>query len=155
MSERVEQLKDVGMACRYQKTLKHVCTPTPSAIETEIIACENGFDEAHLQEIGLNLYAASDDKSKKHFDASEDSQKVERIVEVKRAFLKWLDIGSEDISLLYAGSGHGSKTSVCLSVLFGVGFVAFLIIFGVLKLDTTVNVYNWVGQDFSYKFRFN
>lgn len=42
--------------------------------------------------------------------------------------LKWLDIGSDTISLNF-GRGYGSKTSIFLTIIFVAGFIAFLLLF--------------------------
>jgi hypothetical protein len=69
--------------------------------------------------------------------------------------LKWLDTGSDQISVIYKGSGHGSKISVCLTLLFVGGFIAFLALFGVLQFPTTTNIYEVRSDDYSYEFKPN
>jgi hypothetical protein len=57
-------------------------------------------------------------------------------VSIRRGVLKWLDIGSDEVSLKYSGHGYGSKLSLCLTILVVAGFFAFLIIFNIVAFDT-------------------
>lgn len=52
----------------------------------------------------------------------------------------WLDSGSDPISISYNGNGHGSKCSLCLTILFALGFLAFLALFGVFDFSETVTI---------------
>jgi hypothetical protein len=71
----------------------------------------------------------------------------------RSALLTSLDSGCDSISVSYPGQGYGSKKSVCLSLIFAAGFLAFLVLFGVFKYNTTTVVYNQVSiQDFNYTF---
>jgi hypothetical protein len=72
------------------------------------------------------------------------------------ALLTWLDPGSDNINMHYKGYGHGSKASVCLTVLFFAGFIAFLFYFGALQFTTTTNIYQDLSvTDFTYEFQYN
>ncbi len=41
-----------------------------------------------------------------------------------------MDGGSDEVSIFYDGRGHGSKKSLLLTVVCGVGFLVVLIFFG-------------------------
>jgi hypothetical protein len=67
--------------------------------------------------------------------------------------LKGLDSGSDIIALNFYGSGHGSKTSVCLSLTVVIGFLAFLVIFNIFSFSTTINSSKLISQEgFSFTF---
>jgi hypothetical protein len=71
---------------------------------------------------------------------------------MRKAVLKWFDTGSDSISIFYKGSGHGSKASVCLTLIFMAGFIAFLILFGMLQLTTSTTIYDLANSDgYSYE----
>jgi hypothetical protein len=66
----------------------------------------------------------------------------------------WLDVGSDSISVNYAGKGHGSRESLCVSVLFAVGFLAFLSLFGVFNISTVVDyfdVHNYATSSYHFQ----
>lgn len=67
-----------------------------------------------------------------------------------------MDAGSDNINIHYRGYGHGSKLTVCLTLIFTGGFIVFLIIFGVLQFTTTTSIYQDLNvTDFSYEFGYN
>jgi hypothetical protein len=68
--------------------------------------------------------------------------------------LKWLDTGSDTISVNFA-RGHGSKTSIFLTLLFIAGFIAFLILFKMFQLTATVANYDLVTDPITYSFATN
>jgi hypothetical protein len=75
------------------------------------------------------------------------------LTRLRKAVLKGLDSGSDIIALNFYGSGHGSKTSVCLSLTVVIGFLAFLVIFNIFSFNTTVTAYKLIASnDFSYDF---
>lgn len=71
---------------------------------------------------------------------SEERVKMDRGTEMRVGLLKWLDLGSDPINVRYR-YGHGSKYSVGVTVIFLVGFMAFLYYFGVMQFTTTTNIY--------------
>jgi hypothetical protein len=75
------------------------------------------------------------------------------VKELRSGVLKWLDTGSEEISIMYKGNGYGSRTSLCLTLLFVGSFVAFLFFFNVLSLSTSTTIYKLAStEDYSYEF---
>lgn len=63
----------------------------------------------------------------------------------RKWLLSSLDQGSDTVSVYYEG-GHGSKQSVCLSAVTFVGFLVFLVLFGVLQLGTTTTIQSLVNS---------
>lgn len=54
---------------------------------------------------------------------------------------------------MYKGNGYGSRTSLCLTLLFVGSFVAFLFFFNVLSLSTSTTIYKLAStEDYSYEF---
>ena len=53
-----------------------------------------------------------------------------------------MDAGSDTVSVIYNKGGIGSKGSFCVSLLAGIGLLALLIIFGLLKSNTSVSQFN-------------
>lgn len=148
MSEKLQGLKDVGKALKYQKTLKIISHPTPSGMQTELLVAEDEFDEAYRGQIGVQIFSKQVKESEStQFDTGEDSKDEGAVVIVRKQMLKWLDAGSDEISVLYQGNGHGSRLSVALTFTFAVGFLSFLLIFGVMQQITSTNVYNTVSSD--------
>lgn len=49
-----------------------------------------------------------------------------------------MDEGSDPVSVAYGKGGIGSKGSFCVFLLAGVGLLVFLVIFGLLKAQTSI-----------------
>lgn len=83
------------------------------------------------------------------FEGDEDS----RAVTLPSTLLRWLDSGSDAVSIRYAGSGYGSGSSVCTTLLFFAAFLAFLTLFGVFGNQSTLSSFDQRRTDiFSYTF---
>lgn len=74
------------------------------------------------------------------FETTPDTPKEEKSVTMRQIFLKWLDVGSDQITLNFSRK-YGSLISIILTILFFGGFIAFLLYFGVLQLTNAVNFY--------------
>lgn len=75
---------------------------------------------------------------------------------VPRRLLRWLDNGSDAVSVHYAGLGHGSGSSVCATLLFMAAFLAFLALFGVFSAQSVLASFDMRRSDsFSYSFASN
>lgn len=83
------------------------------------------------------------------FQTTPDTPKEEKSVTMRRTFLKWLDLGSDQITLNFSRK-YGSLASIVLTILFFGGFVAFLLYFGVLQLTTAVNMYEALPTEPTY-----
>jgi hypothetical protein len=56
-----------------------------------------------------------------------------------------LDSGSDEISIFYDGKGHGSKQSLVLTALCGVGFLVVLLFFG-LSSEVQITKSTLIGE---------
>jgi hypothetical protein len=75
-------------------------------------------------------------------EVGEEEKPENCVVRVRKAVLRFLDAGSDSISISYRKKGIGSRASVIITLVAVVGLLAFLIIFGIMKSDTVVEKYD-------------
>ena len=144
LAERLEQLKDVALGLKLVRTLRRI-SPKGRG-ESEVVASEQGFDRPPVDSAACFMETA---KKEGCFEGQEDEQEAG----VAMALLRWLDSGSDAISVRYAGSGHGSGSSVCATLLFCAAFLAFLALFGVFGAQSLLTSFDQRHSDaFSYDF---
>jgi hypothetical protein len=64
---------------------------------------------------------------------------------LRKSLFKWFDVGSDDISVNFDGSGYGSRQSLFLSSAIFIGFVVAMIIIGVADSTTTSTTFKSNG----------
>jgi hypothetical protein len=144
---------------KVQKTLTRLCPPGARGRESEVIASEHSFSHPLKEDFGVEVYSSKAEGSQSNsFEEEEDAPSSNQgtISRARKALLCWLDAGSDSVSVNYTGKGHGSRESLCMSVLFAVGFLAFLSLFGVFDISTAVDsfdVHNYATS--SYHFQSN
>lgn len=144
LAERLEQLKDVALGLKLARTLRRV-SPKGRG-ESEVVASEQGFDRPPVDSAACFVETA---RKEDCFEGAEDERKAGPM----SALLRWLDGGSEVVSVRYAGGGHGSGSSVCATLLFFAAFLAFLALFGVFGAQSLLATFDQRHSDaFSYAF---
>lgn len=63
-------------------------------------------------------------------------------MKLKREVLCMFDEGSDPVSVTYNKGGIGSKKSFCVTLIAVLGLLVFLMIFGLLKSDSSIDRFN-------------
>jgi hypothetical protein len=136
-------MKDVGYIMKGMKIAKRLCIITP--LIAELLACEENFDP-RKEEI-VNLYSVHEEVLNTANLIGKDYKKEGEITIYRKKILKGLDTGSDTISIRYSHGGHGSEASFCCSILFLAGFIAFLLMFNIIQLSTTVTILDQLASE--------
>ena len=144
LAARLEQLKDVALSLKLARSLRRV-SPKGRG-ECEVVASEQGFEQPPSDGAACFAEAAG---GRDCFEGGEDA----RALALPGKVLRWLDCGSEAVSVRYAGGGHGSGSSVCAALLFLAAFLAFLALSGVFGAQALLASFDRRRADaFSYAF---
>lgn len=135
MSEELEERKSVAFMA---KVVKGVRDTYPSHVYGIDVVCRaDDFNDPKVNfHYPLEPYNNPAEPRRTAADFAKEDPKVPKesdFVEKRKAVLKWLDVGSGSPTMLYGGHGYGSKASVLLTVIFAVGFLVFLQIFGIVQ----------------------
>lgn len=130
-------MKDVNRMVKMQMLLSRL-TPKSRSRSQELISSEHNFNQVAKNEVGVDLFIDKAESRPLQIDISEDEKEENCLSSIKKEVLCLLDEGSDPVSVAYGKGGIGSKASFCVFLLAGVGLLIFLIIFGLLKTQTTI-----------------
>jgi hypothetical protein len=152
MSEELEQRKSIAYITKVVKTVRD--TYPTHVYGIDVVCRADDFNDPKVNfHYPLEPYNNPVEPRRTAADFATEDPKTpieSDFVEKRKSFLKWLDIGSDSPTIFYGGKGYGSKASVILSVIFGVGFLVFLQMFGILQYNTNVRKYNMFIPNSTY-----
>lgn len=136
-AEELEKRKNVANMMKAKKTVRRLCEYTLKWTYDVICSDDDFNDPDHDVDFPLkHLNNPAEARRTATFEAQREEKKKSEAEKNRASLLKWFDQGSDGISLYFERNGHGSKVSLCLTVIFGVGFLVFLSFFGVFKYNT-------------------
>ena len=142
---KIGRMTDISNVLRLSKTLQRI-TPQQSPNEdSEVFVSEQSFEQPEEEVKGVQKYSESSGQKIGVLDAPEE-EPASIFTRIRKGLLTMLDSGSDEVSVNY-NTNYGSKVSVVATVVFAACFLAFLILFGVLNLDSETELFGEVMEE--------